>query len=65
MAHNEGVIELAGKPVKFNPKHVAADEARAVSELYRTKYGSYVKPSKPTEPPTPGELATFEVLPAS
>ena len=65
MARDEGVLEAAGKSFRFKPRLVAEPEqARAVSVLYGKKYGSSVKPSKPTEPPTPGELATFEVMSA-
>jgi hypothetical protein len=36
-------------------------EFRGVWQLYRRKYRSYVKPSKPDEPLTEGEKATFEL----
>jgi deazaflavin-dependent oxidoreductase (nitroreductase family) len=65
MARGEGALRLGKQEVKFKPRHVTdAAEARAVSELYQKKYGSFVKPSKPTEPLTQGELASFELLPA-
>ena len=38
-------------------------EFRGVWQLYRRKYRSYVKPSKPDEPLTEGEKATFELTP--
>ena len=66
MAQGEGVLRLGDQEVKFTPRHVTDPaEARGVSELYKKKYGSSVNPSKPTEPLTPGELASFELLPAS
>jgi deazaflavin-dependent oxidoreductase (nitroreductase family) len=65
MARDEGALRLGKREVTFKPRHVTdAAEARAVSELYRRKYGSFVKPSKPSEALTPGELASFELLPA-
>ncbi len=65
MARGEGELRLGEQDVKFKPRHITdAAEARSVSELYRKKYGSFVKPSKPTEPLTQGELASFELLPA-
>jgi deazaflavin-dependent oxidoreductase (nitroreductase family) len=65
MARGEGGLRLGKHEVKFKPRHVTdAAEARAVSELYQRKYGSFVKPSKPSQPLTPGELASFELLPA-
>jgi hypothetical protein len=36
---------------------------RGVSLLCRGKYGSCVKPSKPDEPVTEGEKATFQLTP--
>jgi hypothetical protein len=36
-----------------------------VSQLARDKYGSYVKPSRDSEPLTQGEQATFELIPIS
>jgi hypothetical protein len=38
-------------------------EFRGVSQLCRRKYGSCVKPSKPDEPLTEGENATFQLTP--
>jgi deazaflavin-dependent oxidoreductase (nitroreductase family) len=64
MASGEAVLQLGKTSVKVKPRHVTdPEEARAVSQLYRKKYGSYVTASKPTEPLTEGEKATFEVLP--
>jgi len=38
-------------------------EFRGVSQLCRRKFGSCIKPSKPDEPLTEGEKATFELTP--
>ncbi|HEV2475927.1 MAG TPA: nitroreductase family deazaflavin-dependent oxidoreductase, partial [Candidatus Dormibacteraeota bacterium] len=65
LAAGEGELQVGGRKVKVRPRHVTqASEARAASELHRAKYGSYVKPSRPPEPLTTGEQATFELLPA-
>ena len=65
VARGEAVLELGGRSIRVRPRQVTdPTEARAASQLARNKYGSYVKPSKPTEPLTNGEQATFELLPA-
>ena len=65
MARGEALLELGRKSVKAKPRHVTdPDEARAVSQLVRKKYGFMVKASKPGGPLTQGEQATFELLPA-
>src|SRR5690349_17132701 len=65
LAAGEGELRVGGRMVKVRPRHITEpSEARAVSELHRAKYGSNVKPSKPPEPLTSGEQATFELLPA-
>jgi deazaflavin-dependent oxidoreductase (nitroreductase family) len=65
VASGEGELRVGGQKVKVRPRHVTEpSEARAVSELHRAKYGSYVKPSRPPEPLSMGEQATFELLPA-
>jgi deazaflavin-dependent oxidoreductase (nitroreductase family) len=65
VAAGEGELQLGSQKVKVRPRHVTEPgDARAVSELHRAKYGSNVKPSRPTEPLTAGEQATFELLPA-
>jgi len=65
LAAGEGELQVGGRKVKVRPRHITEpSEARAVSELHRAKYGSNVKPSKPPEPLTSGEQATFELLPA-
>ena len=64
-AAGEGELGLGGLKVKVKARHVTeASQARAVSWLARTKYGSQIKPSQSNEPLTLGERATFELLPA-
>jgi deazaflavin-dependent oxidoreductase (nitroreductase family) len=65
VARGEGLLRLGKTEVKVKPGHVTDPvEARAVSALYRRKYGPFVKASRPNQPLTPGEQATFELLPA-
>jgi deazaflavin-dependent oxidoreductase (nitroreductase family) len=65
LAAGEGELHVGGRMVKVRPRHITEPgEARAVSQLHRAKYGSNVKPSNAPEPLTPGEQATFELLPA-
>ena len=66
VARGEGLLQLGKTEVEVAPRQVTDPvEARAVSELYRRKYGPFVKASRPNQPLTPGEQATFELLPAS
>lgn len=61
----EGTLRLGKRVVQFKSRNVSdLTEARHSSTLYGPKYGSFVKPSKEGEPLTPGEQATFELLPA-
>ncbi len=65
VARGEGVLHLGKLTVKVKPRHVTdPDKARAVSALYKRKYGPFVRSSKPGQPLTDGELATFELLAA-
>ncbi|TME50691.1 MAG: nitroreductase family deazaflavin-dependent oxidoreductase [Chloroflexi bacterium] len=65
MARGEGALKLGGRAIKVSPRHVTDPaEARAVSQIVRDKYGANVIHSKPTEPLSQGEQATFELLPA-
>jgi deazaflavin-dependent oxidoreductase (nitroreductase family) len=64
MARVEATLTMAGDSIKVRPRHVTdPSEARAASELMRKKYGAMVKPSRGSEPLTPGEQATFELVP--
>jgi hypothetical protein len=65
VARGEGVLHLGNMDLKVKPRRVSDPaEARASSGLYTRKYGESVKASKPDEPLTPGEQASFELLPA-
>jgi hypothetical protein len=65
LARGEGVLHLGNKEVKVRPQRVTDPaQARTTSALYTKKYGSSVKASKPDEPLTLGEQASFELLPA-
>jgi deazaflavin-dependent oxidoreductase (nitroreductase family) len=64
MTRGEATLQLGGQSLKVKPRHVTdPDQARGVSQLVRQKYGFTVKASKPGEPLTPGEQATFELIP--
>jgi len=66
VARGEGVLHVGKTEVKVKPRHITDPaEARMVSGLYKRKYGPFVKASRPNQPLTPGEQATFELLPAS
>lgn len=65
MARNEGTLHLAGhEEVPVRVRHVTDPaEARRVSLHVRQKYGEAVQQSTAGEPLTPGEEASFELLP--
>jgi len=64
MARGEAVLELGGRKINVKPRRVTDPaEARATSELLVKKYGYTVKLSNPDDPLTPGEQATFGLLP--
>jgi deazaflavin-dependent oxidoreductase (nitroreductase family) len=61
----EGTLQLGARVVPFKSRLVEDPaEARQASRLYSPKYGTFVKPSKEGDPLTPGEQATFELVPA-
>jgi len=63
LARGEGVLHLGDMDLKVKPRQVSDPiEARATSALYTRKYGEFVKASKPDEPLTPGEQASFELM---
>jgi deazaflavin-dependent oxidoreductase (nitroreductase family) len=65
MARGEGLLHLDKTTVKVKPRLVPdPGEARAVSQMYNAMYGSSINASKPDEELTPGERATFELIPA-
>lgn len=64
LAGRRATLELGRLEVEVEPRHVTDPaEARAISHLVGGKYGLQVKTSQPGEPLTPGEQATFELLP--
>jgi deazaflavin-dependent oxidoreductase (nitroreductase family) len=64
IARDEGLLRLGKVTVRVRPRLITDPaEARASSELYRRKYGPFVRASKRDQPLTPGEQATFELLP--
>ena len=66
LARGEATLQLGGRSIKVRPRHVTdPGEARTVSGLVRKKYGLSVRESKPSEPLTPGEQATFELIPVA
>jgi uncharacterized protein DUF2255 len=65
IAAGTGILHLEGHDVRVRGRLLEEpEEARAVSRLHRAKYGDYVKPSSSDEPLTPGEQASFELVPA-
>lgn len=64
LAHGRGILHLAGRDLPVRPRHLTdRDEARKVGALFRQKYNSTAASSSGDEPPTPGESASFELLP--
>jgi len=65
VARGDGMLQIGKTEVRVKPRHVTDPaDARTVSGLYKRKYGPFVKASRSNQPPTPGEQATFELLPA-
>jgi len=65
LAKGWGLLRLGKSEVKVKPRHLIDPvEARTASELYKRKYGPFVRASKERQPLTLGEQATFELLPA-
>jgi hypothetical protein len=64
LARGEGILHLAGGDVPVRARHVVdPTEARQGKPLIERKYGETVRGSRADEPLTPGEQATFELLP--
>lgn len=64
LARGRGVLHLAGRDIPVRARHVTDPaEARQGAELINRKYTSDVQHSSGDEPLTPGEQATFELLP--
>jgi hypothetical protein len=66
IASPEAVLHVGGLDVPVMAQHVDdPNEARAVTQLVRNKYGAVVRGSAEGELLRPGEQATFELLPAA
>lgn len=64
VARAHAVLRLGGLEVPVVARHVTdLEEARSLQPLARRKYGSTAGGSSGGDGPTPGELATFELLP--
>src|SRR5579884_983569 len=66
LAHGRGVLHVGGRDVPVLARHVSdPDEARAVGRLIRQRHSVSLPVSAAGEPLTPGEQATFELVPAA
>jgi hypothetical protein len=64
LARGRGVLHLAGRDIPVRARHVTDPaEARQGADLVERKYGGAIQRSTGDEPLTPGEQATFELLP--
>lgn len=64
-AGGDATLRLGGTATRVKGRHVTEPyEAREISSLVRKKYGSTIRASRPDQPLTPGEEASFELLPA-
>lgn len=64
LANGKAVLHIAGRDVPIRVRHVTDPaETRAGAAMVDRKYQNGSKPSAEGEPLTPGETATFEVLP--
>lgn len=65
LASGRAVLHIAGQDVPVRGRHITDTSfARDVSRLVVAKYGPSVTVPPDDAPPTPGEQATFELLPA-
>ena len=64
LARGRGVLHLASRDIPVRARHVTdPTEARQGADLIERKYGGAIQRSSGDEPLTPGEQATFELLP--
>lgn len=64
LANGRGILHLAGRDIPVRGRHVTDPaEARAGAAMVNTKYETQNKPSAESDPLTPAEQATFELLP--
>ena len=65
LANSKAVLHIAGRDLPIRVRHVTDPaESRAGAAMVDKKYQNGSKPSAEGAPLTPGETATFEVLPA-
>jgi hypothetical protein len=65
LATGRGILHVAGMDVPVTTRHVTTiAEARQTGQLARAKYGETIRITAEDEEPTPGEQATFELIPA-
>jgi len=65
LAGGPAALKLSSLEIPVRARHVTdSSEARAISGYVARKYGASVRRSSEGEPLTPGEQATFELLPA-
>jgi deazaflavin-dependent oxidoreductase (nitroreductase family) len=65
LANNRGILHVAGRDVPIRVRHVSDPaESRAGAAMIHEKYQNGSKASGEGEELTPGEQATFEILPA-
>jgi hypothetical protein len=63
LARGEGILQIDGHDVPVRAQLLDPLAARRVSELVTAKYG-IARPITDGDTPTPGETATFELMPA-
>jgi deazaflavin-dependent oxidoreductase (nitroreductase family) len=65
LANGRGILHVGGHDVPVTARHVTdVAEARRTGQLARAKYGDAITITAEGEEPTPGEQATFELIPA-
>ena len=65
-ASGRGILHAGRLDVSVRAQHIAdIEEARRVGRIARAKYGEQVRVTSGDEQPTPGELASFELIPES
>jgi deazaflavin-dependent oxidoreductase (nitroreductase family) len=66
MANGRAILHIDGKDVPVQARHVTdRAELLASRDAVKAKYGRELPISQPGQPPTPPELATFELVPAA
>ncbi len=66
LASGRGVLHLAGMDIPIEAKHVTdVAESRTAADHLVRKYRVNIQRSRGDQPLTPGEQATFELLPAA